>query len=118
MTDNTEQNNANNTMADGITDVRNVGKSAVVQQKPLLSTGVSKTDVTNTSKTLTVVTAVNHSQVPVNLTQSHLNTPNSTLTNSYGIKEYLNDVIKKCDMTLQEIFKEDNIKVSESVKDA
>ena len=118
MTDNAEQNHANNTMADGITDECNVGKSAVVQQKLLLSAGVSKTDGTNTSKTLTVVTAANNNQVPVNLTQFNLNTPNSTLTNSYGMKEYLNDVIKKCDMTLQEIFKEDNIKVSESVKDA
>ena len=118
MTDNAEQNHANNTMADGITDECNVGKSAVVQQKSLLSAGVSKTDVSNSSKTLTVVTATNNNQVPINLTQSNLNTPKSTLTNSYGIKEYLNDVIKKCDMTLQEIFKEDNIEVSESVKDA
>ena len=117
MTDNTEQNNANNTMPDGITDVRNVGKSAVVQQNLLLSAGVSKTDVSNSSKTLTVVTATNNNQVPINLTQSNLNTPKSTLTNSYGIEEYLNDVIKKCDLTLQEFFKADNIEVSESVKD-
>ena len=39
MTDNAEQNNANNTMADGISDARNVGKSAVVQQNLLLSAG-------------------------------------------------------------------------------
>ena len=116
MTDNAEQNNANNTMADGITDERNVGKSAVVQQNLLLSAGVLKTDATNSSKTLTVVTVANNNQVPKHLTQSNLNTPKSTLTNTYANEEYLNDIIAKCKMTLQEIFKEDNIKVSESVK--
>ena len=85
MTDNAEQNNANNTMADRITDARNVGKSAVVQQNLLLSAGVSKTDATNSSKTLTVVTVTNNNQVPKHLTQSNLNTPKSTLTNTYTI---------------------------------
>ena len=68
MSDNAEQNNVNNTMADGITDARNVGNSAVVQQNLLLSAGVSKTDVTNSSKTLTVLTAANNNQVPKHLT--------------------------------------------------
>ena len=118
MTDNTEQNNAINTMADGITDERNVGKSAVVHQNLLITAGVTKTDASNSSKTLTVVTATNKNPVPIHLTQSNWNTPKSTLTNSYGIEEYLTDVIKQCQMTLQEIFKEDNMEVSESVKDA
>lgn len=117
MSDNAEQNNTNNRMVHGITDASNVGNSAVVQQQKLLSAGVLKTDVTNSSKTLTVLTAANNNQVPQHLTQSDLNTPNSTLTKTYTTKEYLNDVITKCKMTLQKIFEEDIIKVSESVKD-
>ena len=104
-------------MADGITDPHNVGNSAVVQQNLLLSAGVSKTDVINSSKILTVVTAVNNNQVPQHLTQSYLNTPNSTLTKTYATQEYINDIITNCKMTLQKIFEEDIIKVSESVKD-
>ena len=84
MSDNAEQNNANNTMADGITDAHNVGNSAVVQQQKLLSAGVLNTDVINSSKTLTVLTEANNNQVPQHLTQSDLNTPNSTLTKTYA----------------------------------
>ena len=100
MTDNTEQNNANNTMADGITDACNVVNSAVVQQNLLLSAGVLKIDVTNSSKTLTDLTAANNNQVPQHLTQSNLNTPNSTLTKTYATQEYLNNVITNCKMTV------------------
>ena len=104
-------------MVDGITDARNVGNSAVVQQHKLSSAGVLKTDVTNSSKTLTLLTATNNNQVPQHLTQSNLNTPNSTLTKTYATEEYLNEVITNCEMTLQKVFKEDTIEVSESVKD-
>ena len=83
MSDNAEQNNANNTMADGNTDAPNVGNLAVVQQQKLLSAGVLNTGVTNSSNTLTVLTEANNNQVSQHLTHSNLHTPNSTLTKTY-----------------------------------